>query len=292
MSALVIAALVYAVRSRGSGRLSLGGVTSFVWPKRVWLHSSALLDYKFFAVDAILFTVVLVPFSVSAYAVADTAGIALAKVFGPADVYAVAGPVAILAFTLTLVVVGDLVRFTIHALFHHVPVLWEFHKVHHSAQVLTPVTLFRVHPLERFAYGVGSGVSFGLVLGVFEYLYPQNLTLFTVLGVNFFLIGFNFYANLRHSHVWLSFGPAVERVLISPTQHQIHHSAAPEHRDKNLGSLLAIWDWMFGSLCLAAKPEPLKLGLGTAEDADFSSLWRLYTVPIIRAAGRARPAHR
>ena len=37
--------------------------------------------------------------------------------------------------------------FNHHWLSHKVPLLWEFHKVHHNAEVLTPLTNFRLHPV-------------------------------------------------------------------------------------------------------------------------------------------------
>ena len=39
-----------------------------------------------------------------------------------------------------------------HYLSHRIPFMWEFHKVHHTAEVLTPVTIFRVHPLDTVVY--------------------------------------------------------------------------------------------------------------------------------------------
>ena len=105
LSAFVIAALVYGWHARPKG-VSLQGLLDFLFPKSVWLHASALLDYRFAAVDAVLFALFLVPFGVSAYAVADQAGLALATVFGTADPASSAGPLGIFAFSLALVVVG------------------------------------------------------------------------------------------------------------------------------------------------------------------------------------------
>ena len=49
---------------------------------------------------------------------------------------------------------------------------------------------------------------------------------------------------------------------MSPAHHQIHHSRNPAHFNKNLGSCLALWDWMFGTLYIpAAKREPLEFGV-------------------------------
>jgi sterol desaturase/sphingolipid hydroxylase (fatty acid hydroxylase superfamily) len=52
------------------------------------------------------------------------------------------------------------------------------------------------------------------------------------------------------------------RLLMSPAHHQIHHSRDPAHFNKNLGSCLALWDWMFGTLYIpAAEREPLDFGV-------------------------------
>ncbi len=285
-AALVIAAAVYAVRESRNRPFSWRGLVRFVWPKTVWLHPSSILDYKFLVVDAVLFAFVLGPFVLSAYAVADGVGAGLRSILGAAEPSRSAGIFVISLFTFSLVVVADLFRYLVHALMHHVPVLWEFHKVHHSAKALTPATLFRAHPLEKFLMASATGVAFGLVLGVFEYWAPQNLIMLTVLGVNVVLFGFFSWANLSHSHVWLSFGRRVEHVILSPAQHQIHHSDAPEHRHKNLGSIIALWDWAFGSLYVPPAQEHLSFGIGSDEDAAFSSVWRLYAYPVRRALAR------
>ena len=48
--------------------------------------------------------------------------------------------------------------------------------------------------------------------------------------------------------------------------HQLHHSAARRHRDRNMGFALSIWDQLFGTAYLPAEREHLRLGLG--EDAN------------------------
>ena len=63
--------------------------------------------------------------------------------------------------------------------------------------------------------------------------------------------------------------------------HQIHHSSDPKHRNKNLGSYLAIWDFFFGTLYIPENKEELKFGLSvknpnphkTLEDAYINSLF-------------------
>ena len=121
--------------------------------------------------------------------------------------------------------------------------LWRFHSVHHSATTLTPLTLFRVHPVESIAYFFRGTLVFGLVSGTFIWFFGRQLSTFDILGVD--LLGFLFNvigANLRHSHIWLSFG-RFEALFISPAQHQVHHSRSNGHA--NLGTYLALWDRLF-----------------------------------------------
>jgi hypothetical protein len=99
-------------------------------------------------------------------------------------------------------------------------------------------------------------------------------------------------ANLRHSHVWLSFGPVVEHVLNSPAQHQIHHSDAPRHFNKNYGVNLSLWDWMFGTLYVTqSKPESIRFGTGEA-DERYLTLYSLIVMPFVETAAKLRQAKR
>jgi hypothetical protein len=41
--------------------------------------------------------------------------------------------------------------------------------------------------------------------------------------------------------------------LRQPAHHHVHHSANPKHFNKNFGSCLALWDWMFGTLYVPEK---------------------------------------
>jgi len=151
----------------------------------------------------------------------------------------------------------DVSRFALHRWMHVSPFLWRFHTVHHSAINLTPVTVHRVHPVEMSLYYLRGLMVFGLVSGVFLYLFGGQLHGWEILGVD--CLGFLFNAlgaNLRHTPIWLTFG-RFERWFISPAQHQIHHSAAVAHYDKNFGTCLAIWDRL-GNSWLPAKGQSVR----------------------------------
>ena len=61
---------------------------------------------------------------------------------------------------------------------------------------------------------------------------------------------------------------ALGRIFVSPAHHQVHHSGNPKHFNKNFGSCLALWDWMFGTLYVPEKErEPLSFGFPDRADA-------------------------
>jgi sterol desaturase/sphingolipid hydroxylase (fatty acid hydroxylase superfamily) len=72
--------------------------------------------------------------------------------------------------------------------------------------------------------------------------------------------------HLQHSHLWIAVTGPLGRVVISPAHHQIHHSTNPKHFNKNFGSCLAIWDWIFGTLHIPNRDrEHLTFGVDSAK---------------------------
>jgi len=46
--------------------------------------------------------------------------------------------------------------------------------------------------------------------------------------------------------------------------------------------MLAVWDWMFGSLYVPKERETLEFGLGSKEDGEYSSVAKLYGLPFVK----------
>jgi sterol desaturase/sphingolipid hydroxylase (fatty acid hydroxylase superfamily) len=174
-----------------------------------------------------------------------------------------------------------------HYLSHRIPFMWEFHKVHHTAEVLTPVTLFRVHPLDTVTYYNILAISMGLANGVMNYAFGETIYQFSITDKNLLLVVFiHAYVHLQHSHLWISFRGVLGRVFLSPAHHQVHHSANPLHFNRNLGNCLAVWDWVFGTLYVPTK-EREKLTFGVVEETvtDPHSFKEGMVMPVYRAAG-------
>jgi len=96
------------------------------------------------------------------------------------------------------------------------------------------------------------------------------------------------YVHLQHSHMWIAFRGLAGRIFISPAHHQVHHSENPKHFNKNFGSCLALWDWMFGTLYVPAKKRE-KLTFGVAGRADAHSVKGELVAPFFDAAGHLLP---
>ena len=149
---------------------------------------------------------------------------------------------------MTLFIVDDYSRYWTHRALHRIPILWEFHKVHHSATTLTPLTVFRTHPLEAIVFSIRGALVQGTVVGIAFAVIGSNLNLLTILGANFLSVLFHAVgSNLRHSHIALRYPRWLELWLVSPAQHQLHHSVSEEHFDKNFGVAFACWDLIHGT---------------------------------------------
>lgn len=246
--------------------------------KAYWLHPSARLDYFYFIFAAVLKIYVVVPLIISAQTVMLWVNQWCLDTFGYVSFPHVKQTTVFALYTVILFVVSDFSRYWLHRAMHALPFLWAFHKVHHSAEVLNPVTFYRIHPVENLLFGLRYSLVVGGITGVFIYLFGAKVGLYDILGANALLFVFNFIGgNLRHSHIELSYPPIIERFFISPRQHQLHHSY--HFTRYNYGGYLAIWDTMFKTVKTTAQCKPSPYGLGKNQNRRYYSLLSLLFTP-------------
>ena len=251
---------------------------NYIFDKQVWLSTSAITDYLMIVFNAFVKIFLIAPFVVLGVYLQNEINHFLMNTFG-AFQYEVSQVFIILFYTLVIWLVGDFSSFLLHFLMHKIPFLWEFHKTHHSATVLNPFTQYRIHPVELLLVNIKGFIVYGVVTGIFFYFSGGEVGTIKFVGVNIFRFLFLFFgANLRHSHVQFKFATWLEYFLISPFQHQIHHSDAEQHFNKNMGSQLAIWDWLFGTLVTSEEVSSVKFGLGD-ENKEFNSFWKTIITP-------------
>jgi sterol desaturase/sphingolipid hydroxylase (fatty acid hydroxylase superfamily) len=275
-----VGAVVCYRQTRPAAARSLADFIAFALPRRILFHRSARLDLWFMLVRALARPLFAAPFAFSAVSAGKwlTGRLSLASDVAPLTPIM---PAVAVALVVTLIIACDFARFFAHYLAHRVPMLWTFHKVHHSAEVLIPPTALRLHPVDELCLFLALAVANTLVFAVFFSFFPIDSATAARLGLDTYLIlyGLSVYP-LRHSHLPLRFGARIGRVLMSPAMHQLHHSSEPRHHGKNLGLAFSLWDRLFGTL---AAPEPAMsapLGLGTEQRGAYETVWALYTKPL------------
>jgi sterol desaturase/sphingolipid hydroxylase (fatty acid hydroxylase superfamily) len=120
--------------------------------------------------------------------------------------------------------------------------------------------------------------------GLGHYAFGDTTYQYALADTNIILVLFiHAYVHLQHSHVWIAFTGVWGRLLLSPAHHQIHHSTDPRHFNRNLGSFIAVFDVLFGTLCVPAKQRQ-KLTFGVAPVcARQHTLREAYLTPFVRA---------
>ena len=253
-----------------------------IFDKKILLSGSATSDYKMFLINRVLM-LVLSPYLLTQLAVATFFYYSFLSLPVSGFLSSLNGtPTVIVAtlFTVVFFTFDDLTKYWVHRWMHKWPLLWALHKVHHSAETLNPITVYRTHPLEGILFSLRGAFSQGIVISMFFFIFGDKVDLVTILGVNLLVFSFHVAgSNLRHSHIDIKYWSWLEKLLISPAQHQLHHSLDERHYDKNFGAALAIWDWMFGSHHHSEDIDNLVLGV---EDDDFNprSVKELYLKPL------------
>ncbi|MFH2065966.1 MAG: sterol desaturase family protein [Pseudomonadota bacterium] len=148
------------------------------------------------------------------------------------------------------IVFMDLMFYLLHILIHRIPVLWRFHRVHHTDLDVDVSTAMRFHILEvcfRSIAGIGMIYFIGAD--------PLGVVAFECL----FLIAFFF----QHSGIKL---PKIIEdfywiLFVPPAMHRIHHSVDREERNTNFGAILSIWDRFFGTLLTGVNQNQIWMGV-------------------------------
>lgn len=146
-----------------------------------------------------------------------------------------------------VILVADLTQYWVHRAFHEVPILWRFHRVHHTSRVLDWLAGSRLHLVDVV-------VTRGLVL------VPVALLGFAQPAVYAYLVFVSMHAVFIHANVRLH-APWLERVLVLPRFHHWHHADAPEAVDRNYAVHLPWLDTLFGTAHDPAGRWPERYGI-------------------------------
>lgn len=139
----------------------------------------------------------------------------------------------------------DFCFYWMHRLHHKYKILWAVHVVHHEG--------------EHFNFSLGIRNSWYSSLTSFPFF-----AILAIIGVSteqFFLIGaFHYFVQFYNHNSMIKNHGFLDRFIVSPAHHKLHHASNFEYRDKNCGGTLTIWDKLFGTF--ESEKEHVKMTLG------------------------------
>lgn len=151
--------------------------------------------------------------------------------------------------------IQDFTHWNIHRLMHRVPILWRFHKVHHSVKEMGFAAHLRFHWIEAIVYKAITFLPlylfFGFDMADFFYLH-----LFTTA-----------WGHFNHSNINIPLGP-LKYIFNSPQMHIWHHAKTLSKKHQfgvNFGLTLSIWDYIFKTNYIPSNGKTVEIGFESDE---------------------------
>ena len=140
----------------------------------------------------------------------------------------------------------DFCYYWFHRFSHEISILWAAHAVHHQSEDYNLSTALRQ---------TSTGFVFGWIFYVplFVIGFPLEI-LVTVNAVNLI------YQFWVHTQVVRRMG-VLDRILVTPSNHRVHHAQNERYIDKNYGGMLILWDRLFGTFEDEREDEPVIFGV-------------------------------
>jgi sterol desaturase/sphingolipid hydroxylase (fatty acid hydroxylase superfamily) len=176
----------------------------------------------------------------------------------------VVGPgLEILAMIFVPLFIHDFWFYWSHRIEHKVAILWEFHKIHHSDDRMNTSTWARDHFLQESWRAFFSVFTLGLIIDL-HLAEAGKAALYSTM----FLIGLSMF---YHSAIRVRL-PWLDRMLVTPQVHRIHHLVDAKHYNRNFADVLPIFDIVFGTYYRPQREEFPVTGLGPDFPAPRSLL--------------------
>ena len=171
----------------------------------------------------------------------------------------------------------DALMYLWHRAVHRIPVLWRFHRVHHSDPELDVTTSIRFH----FGEIAVSAVLRLALIPIFGFSFA-HLILYDLIQLPII--------QMHHSNLRLPL--AVDRVLraviVTPNMHQVHHSRVGKELNSNYSSIFSLWDRIGKTFRLRTDPRTPEFGLPGFDSESKQSVWGLLRTPFL--AGHPNPS--
>ena len=173
----------------------------------------------------------------------------------------------------------DLFTYFAHVAMHRVPILWRFHRVHHSDPFVDVTTSLRFHPFETLWRLLWTVIP-ALLLGVPSHGFVAYRLISAITGL------------LEHANVAVH--PGIDHALsyfwVTPNMHKVHHSRAARHAESNYGNILTLYDRICGTFTASDRASNVDYGLDTISGNRVDALGKALLLPFessFRSAARA-----
>lgn len=171
---------------------------------------------------------------------------------------------------LLLFLVADFIQWNVHRVLHRVPILWEFHKVHHSVEEMGFAAHLRFHWMETILYKSAMYIPLAMIgFGLVDFFIVHIFT--TAIG------------HLNHANLRITYGP-LKYILNNPIMHLWHHvKVLPKDRPYgvNYGITLSVWDYLFGTNYIPHEGRDEPLGFEGMEEFP-KTFFQQITYPFIQ----------
>ena len=189
---------------------------------------------------------------------------------GLLNIFSIPSWVKVILATLVL----DFVIYLQHVLFHFLPLLWRFHKVHHVDLDIDVTTGLRFHPVEMI-------LSMLIKIGVIFFIGAP------VVAVIIFEVVLNAMALFNHGNIRLPklIDKVLRMVLVTPDVHRVHHSTIVRETNSNFGFNLILWDKLLGTY--QSQPQKghidMEIGLDNYRDPNQTQkIWNIIRMPFLK----------
>ncbi|MFZ6014009.1 MAG: sterol desaturase family protein [Bacteroidota bacterium] len=165
----------------------------------------------------------------------------------------------------------DYTNYLWHFLNHKVPLLWRFHLFHHTDIDLDVTTAVRFHFGELITSVFFRGFTV-FIIGA-----PPSMVLV-------YEVAFELATQFHHSNLKLPFliERALNRVIVTPRMHGIHHSIIRREADSNYSVIFSFWDRLHGTVNLHIHQHEITIGVPVYDDPSELTIGYLLNLPFTK----------
>lgn len=164
----------------------------------------------------------------------------------------------------------DLTFYYWHRLNHEIPLLWRFHNVHHADPDLDVTTSMRFHVVE-----IAYSSAFRLIQLAFIGIDPLTFLCYE------FIFQASTYFQHSNTRLPLSLEQVLNKVIVTPRMHGIHHSNYMDETNRNYGVVFSFWDRLHKTIKLNVFQNSITIGVPAYLQKKDNKIIHLLLMPFI-----------